>query len=52
MSAPRCSSTERSQTAKPHLRHLATSIAKADKLMGTTSSSLFILSELTVIAGD
>ncbi|MFG2651285.1 pre-toxin TG domain-containing protein [Streptomyces sp. NPDC048436] len=40
------------KAAKPHLTNLASNVAKADKMMGTTSDSLYALSVLTVVVGD
>ncbi|MEU6820591.1 pre-toxin TG domain-containing protein [Streptomyces atriruber] len=47
--------TQAVKTAKaagPHLKNLATNVAKADEMMGTTSDSLYALSILTVVVGD
>ncbi|MEU6993259.1 pre-toxin TG domain-containing protein [Streptomyces sp. NPDC046465] len=40
------------EAAKPHLVKLASNVADADKMMGTTSDSLYALSILTVVVGD
>ncbi|GAA1937622.1 hypothetical protein GCM10009837_74850 [Streptomyces durmitorensis] len=40
------------KAAKPHLTKLASNVAKADEMMGTTSDSLYVLSILTVVVGD
>ncbi|MFF1378519.1 polymorphic toxin-type HINT domain-containing protein [Streptomyces sp. NPDC058308] len=40
------------KAAKPHLIKLASNVAEADRMMGTTSDSLYALSILTVVVGD